>query len=572
MRFTALACDYDGTIASHDRIATPTIAALERVRTAGLRVLLVTGRALFDLIRVCDRLDLFDAVVAENGGVLYFPAQGHISDMAAEPAPRLLAELDRRGVAYHAGRVVIGTTMDYEREVRAALEATGVTLTLIANRASLMLLPPGIAKDTGVRHVIRMLGLSARDVIAVGDAENDVDLFEACGFSACPANAVADLKARADWVFPGENGAAIAAALGNIADGRLVLPGGARHRLTLGWAVPVADPVVVPGRDANILIAGDAHSGKSWLAGALVERLAAGRYATCVIDPEGDHRVLAALPTVTWFKVGGEDDWSDVLAALRYDPVATVVADVSAAAQADKVRLVEAGLRRIRTLRASRGFPHWVVLDEAHYSMHPEGVAPESFDPGEKGYCFVTHRPSRLRPAAVNSIDVFVFGRTTRTEELAFVGAHVGPAGVAAAAALPAREFLLAEGRGPAVGFVAPPRATHVRRLHEYADREVALHDRFAFRLPGQPPVAIAATLGEFAGAIRQVDGSVLEHHAAHEDFSRWVLDVLDDRDLGGRLRKVERRWAQGEIGELRPALTQPLGPLVAASEDRPGA
>jgi hypothetical protein len=61
--------------------------------------------------------------------------------MAVEPPPRLLAELDRRGVAYQAGRVVIGTTRDYEREVRAALAATGVTLTLVANRASLMLLP-----------------------------------------------------------------------------------------------------------------------------------------------------------------------------------------------------------------------------------------------------------------------------------------------------------------------------------------------------------------------------------------------------------------------------------------------
>ena len=220
MRFTALACDYDGTLASHDRIAAPTIAALERARSAGLRLLLVTGRAFFELIRVCDRLDLFDAVVAENGGVLYFPADGRISDMAVEPPPRLLAELDRRGVAYQAGRVVIGTTRDYEREVRAALAATGVTLALVANRGSLMLLPHGVDKGTSVRHVIRMLGLSARDVLALGDAENDAALFEACGFSGCPGDAMEELKARADWVFPGDNGAAIAAALGRIAGGR----------------------------------------------------------------------------------------------------------------------------------------------------------------------------------------------------------------------------------------------------------------------------------------------------------------------------------------------------------------
>ena len=398
MRFTALACDYDGTLASHDRIAAPTIDALERARAAGLRLLLVTGRAFFELIRVCDPLDLFDAVVAENGGVLYFPAEGRISDMAVEPPPRLLAELDRRGVAYQAGRVVIGTTRDYEREVRAALASTGVALALVANRGSLMLLPQGVDKGTSVRHVIRMLGLSARDVFALGDAENDAALFEACGFSGCPGNAMEELKARADWVFPGENGAAIAAALGRIADGRLILPVSPRHRIRLGWAASTAEPVVIPARDANILVEGDAHSGKSWLTGALVEHLASERYATCIIDPEGDYHVLAALPSVTWFSVEREGDWSDVLAAVRHDPAATVVADVSAVRHAEKVQLVQAGLQRIRALRAARGFPHWVVLDEAHYSLHPDGVSRGGLPPGREGL-LLRHAPAQLAQA-----------------------------------------------------------------------------------------------------------------------------------------------------------------------------
>src|SRR5262245_46953327 len=146
MRFTALASDYDGTLASHDRVAKPTVAALEQVRTAGLRLLLVTGRTFFDLTRVCERLDLFDAVVAENGGVLYFPSEGRICDMALSPPPRLLTELDRRGIPYQAGRVVIGTTREYETEVAEALSATGVTLAFVVNRESLMLLPRGVHK------------------------------------------------------------------------------------------------------------------------------------------------------------------------------------------------------------------------------------------------------------------------------------------------------------------------------------------------------------------------------------------------------------------------------------------
>ena len=59
MTFKALACDYDGTLASHDRIGEEALAALARALAAGLRLVLVTGRTFFELIRVCEPLDLF---------------------------------------------------------------------------------------------------------------------------------------------------------------------------------------------------------------------------------------------------------------------------------------------------------------------------------------------------------------------------------------------------------------------------------------------------------------------------------------------------------------------------------
>jgi hydroxymethylpyrimidine pyrophosphatase-like HAD family hydrolase len=560
MRFTALACDYDGTLATHGRIATSTLDALERARAAGLRLLLVTGRTFFELTHVCDRLDVFDVVVAENGGVLYFPREGRICDLAVGPPPRLLAELDRRAVPYQAGRVVIGTTRDYEDEVCAALSASGVNMTVVANRESLMLLPPGVHKGTSVRHVIRMLGLSAHDVLALGDAENDADLFDACGFAGCPGNAIEELKARADWVFAGENGTAIAGAVARILDGRLLPPARGRRSIRLGWAGTGGEPVVLPSRDTSVLIQGDPWSGKSWLAGVLVERLGAERYATCVIDPEGEHHVLAALPGVTWFAVQREEEWGQVLAALRHDPSATVIADLSGTGHVDKVHLIGAGLARIRAMRAERGLPHWVVLDEAHYSLPAGGVRPEMFRADEKGFCFVTHRASRLAPAVLESIDVFIVARTTWPEELAFLRARLGATERGAAPALAAREFLFDPRGGETVLFVAPPRLTRqVPRRGRNAHRLVTARHTFHFRLRDQSPVATAATLAEFAGAVGFVDETVLAHHAAQGDFSRWIGDVFDDRDLVAHLRKVEQRWTRGEIVDLRPALVERL-------------
>ena len=120
MFFKALACDYDGTLAFEDRIGPAVREALERARKAGLYLILVTGRTFFELTRVCDCLELFDAVVAENGAVVYYPGSAMIRDQGPPVPGRLLAELDRRGIYYQVGRVIVGTARADEPAVQEA--------------------------------------------------------------------------------------------------------------------------------------------------------------------------------------------------------------------------------------------------------------------------------------------------------------------------------------------------------------------------------------------------------------------------------------------------------------------
>ena len=68
MRYLALAADYDGTTARDDQLSDSAAQAIERLRVSGRRSILVTGRRLEDLLRVCPRVGIFDLVVAENGG------------------------------------------------------------------------------------------------------------------------------------------------------------------------------------------------------------------------------------------------------------------------------------------------------------------------------------------------------------------------------------------------------------------------------------------------------------------------------------------------------------------------
>lgn len=102
--FRAVAIDYDGTLADADRPSAGALEAIAELRSAGRRVILVTGRILEELRAVFPDVDRrFDAIVAENGAVA-----------SIERATRFLSapvelELDEalvdRAVPFRRGRI-----------------------------------------------------------------------------------------------------------------------------------------------------------------------------------------------------------------------------------------------------------------------------------------------------------------------------------------------------------------------------------------------------------------------------------------------------------------------------------
>jgi Cof subfamily protein (haloacid dehalogenase superfamily) len=66
----------------------------------------------------------------------------------------------------------------------------------------LELMSPGVSKGRGLITALNRRGLNAAEVIAFGDEENDLPLFQAAGFSAAPANAREQVRAAADFLTP----------------------------------------------------------------------------------------------------------------------------------------------------------------------------------------------------------------------------------------------------------------------------------------------------------------------------------------------------------------------------------
>jgi hydroxymethylpyrimidine pyrophosphatase-like HAD family hydrolase len=207
MHYSALATDYDGTLAQNGQVGSQTIQALERLRRSGRRLILVTGRELPELLGVFARPQLFDRVVAENGGLLYDPATQAMRALAEPPAPIFVQELKRRDVdPLSVGRSMVATIERHERSVKETISALGLRLQVILNKGSVMVLPTGVDKATGLAAALDELGISPRETIGVGDAENDEALLAFCGLSVAVANALPAIRRSAHIVTNGADG------------------------------------------------------------------------------------------------------------------------------------------------------------------------------------------------------------------------------------------------------------------------------------------------------------------------------------------------------------------------------
>jgi hypothetical protein len=220
-KYDTFATDYDGTLAHDGRVDDRTLRALERAREAGIRLLMVTGRELTDLSNTFPHIGLFDRVVAENGAVLFTPAT-EASRVIAPPAPPALVDwLAARNIPIYVGHSIIATVEPHEHEVLAGIHELGLEWHIIFNKGSVMVLPSGVTKATGLAPALEDLQARAERTVGIGDAENDQAFLSACGLAAAVANALPAVKEIADLVTTGARGAGVTEVLDAMIAGEL---------------------------------------------------------------------------------------------------------------------------------------------------------------------------------------------------------------------------------------------------------------------------------------------------------------------------------------------------------------
>src|SRR5262249_6147229 len=174
MRYPVLACDFDGTIATDGNVCDETLAALRRLRDSGRKIVLVTGREMEDLLKIFPAIEVFDRVVAENGGVLYRPTSHEYPALGQPPSAAFLQAL--RVVKVGACALSPPTVAPWQPSGGALAAPTGVRageLGVTFKKGAGLGPPSPLKKATGLGGGLLELGLSPHNCVGVGDAEND---------------------------------------------------------------------------------------------------------------------------------------------------------------------------------------------------------------------------------------------------------------------------------------------------------------------------------------------------------------------------------------------------------------
>jgi HAD superfamily hydrolase (TIGR01484 family) len=543
VRYHALAADYDGTLAHHGKVDEPTWAALRRLRESGRKLIMVTGRQLDDLLAQIEHPELFDRIVAENGALLYRPDGKRTRTLAEPPPPAFAEELRGRGVDPVAtGHVIVATWSPHEDTVLHAIRELGLELQVIFNKGAVMVLPTGVNKATGLRAALSELELSAHNVVAVGDAENDHALLAMAECGVAVANALDSLKQRADVLTKADHGAGIAELIDLLIANDLAAaaPKLVRHHIQLGRtgeSVVSVDPY-----SASVLVCGTSGGGKSTLTTWFLEQLAEAEYQFVIIDPEGDFVTLDEAVVI-----GGSDSpprVEEVLDVLR-DPSRNVVIDMLGVALEHRPGAFAHMLPALATLRTRTGRPHWLVVDEAHHLLPTTWAsAGDTIATRPRGIVYITVHPESLAPAVLEAThDVLIVGAHPHETLRKLCEAAQTPMPRAPASdKLPAGQALWWRvGAHDAVEVRCElPRGERTRHSRKYSEGNLGRDRSFFFRGPDAKLNLKAHNLQLFVQIADGVDDETWQFHLANHDYSRWLRLEVKDAELADEVHRVE--------------------------------
>lgn len=545
MRYLALATDYDGTIAHDGVVDTATLAGMERLLASGRKLIMVTGRELDQLQQTFDHLELFEWVVAENGALLYRPSSKETILLNDPPSDKFIATLKERGVGpISVGGVIVATWEPHEKVVLETIRDLGLELHVIFNKGAVMVLPSNVNKSTGLAAALERMGLSAHNVVGVGDAENDHSFLSMCECSAAVANALPAVKQTADIVLRSDHGAGVVELMDEMVKNDLAERDSAlsRRNVPLGKRADGTDEGVRP-YGTTLLVAGPSGSGKSTVAAGVIERLIRQNYQVCIIDPEGDYQGFEGAVVLG---TGDRSPALDEVLQMLQQPLTSIVVNMIGTPISDRPGFFLTLLPRLLEMRASTGRPHWLIVDEAHHLL-PTTWEPAAITMPQRmgGLMLITVHPKEVSPAVLSLVDTAIAVGPTPMETLQELceGLNEPVPDLKVENKASHEVYVWSRGSGQAPYPVTPEPSQTERRRHirKYSEGALPPDRSFYFRGPEEKLNLRAQNLMLFMQLGDGVDDETWTYHLEQGDVSEWFRDCIKDTDLAAEAEEIEQ-------------------------------
>jgi len=204
MKFKAIVVDIDGTITCEKRELH--LGAVKKIRSLKVPVVLATGNILCYARTTSRLIGLDGAVIAENGGAITvrFDLQGTFEESLeeCEKAYSFLSEhfnLTKLDPFYRKTEIALRRNFDLKKAIDL-LETQNFDVEMIDTKYAIHIKSTRINKGVGLQKLAGLMGLEAKDFVAIGDSANDVEMFEASGFGIAVGNGDDRIKEAANYV------------------------------------------------------------------------------------------------------------------------------------------------------------------------------------------------------------------------------------------------------------------------------------------------------------------------------------------------------------------------------------
>lgn len=220
-QITSFAIDIDGTITENGggMLHLPAVLELRILERMGFKVIFVTGRSSFEAYTLAVFAGTTKVAVSENGGVITRSPAEHLvlgdKKICMEGYNVLKDHIEgvkNKPVFGRMSEVVLCRNFDIDH-ARQVLNEHKLPLYLSDSKYAYHINKIGVNKSTGLTEALKILGLEARDSVAIGDSETDIPLFRSCGYSICLGHAEENVKRNATQVTSAKHGEGLVQAI-----------------------------------------------------------------------------------------------------------------------------------------------------------------------------------------------------------------------------------------------------------------------------------------------------------------------------------------------------------------------